>query len=61
MEYRTVVEITAEDYIEEQQLLEKFPEAVWINLTGASTMFYLAENRKQEVIEFIQELEERGK
>ena len=59
MKQRTVVEITAENYIEEQLLLEKFPEAVWINLTGR-TKFYLNENTKEEVVDFIQECEERG-
>jgi hypothetical protein len=59
MKQRTVVEITAENYIEEQLLLEKFPEAVWINLTGR-TKFYLNENTKEDVVDFIQEYEERG-
>ena len=59
MKQRTVVEVTAENYIEEQLLLEKFPEAVWINLTGR-TKFYLDENSKEEAIDFIQECEERG-
>jgi hypothetical protein len=59
MKQRTVVEVAAESYIEEQLLLEKFPEAVWINL-GGSTIFYLDENSKQDVIDFIQECEERG-
>ena len=59
MKQRTVVEITAESYIEEQLLLEKFPEAVWINLTGR-TKFYLNESSKEDVIDFIQECEERG-
>lgn len=59
MKQRRVVEITAESYIEEQLLLEKFPEAVWVNLTGR-TKFYLDEVREEEVIEFMQECEERG-
>ena len=59
MEQRTVIEITAESYIEEQLLLEKFPEAVWLNLSG-NTRFYLPESSKEEVVSFIEECEERG-
>ena len=59
MRQRTVIEVTAENMIEEQMLLEKFPEAVWINLSGR-TKFYLPENREDDVTSFIQECEERG-
>jgi hypothetical protein len=59
MKQRRVVEITAESYIEEQILLEKFPEAVWINLGGSTIKFYLNEDRQEDVIKFIQECEER--
>ena len=47
MRQRTVVEITAENHIEEQLLLEEYPEAVWVNLDG-NTRFYLPEDRKIE-------------
>ena len=59
MRQRTVVEVQAESYIEEQLLLEKFPEALWFNLSG-NTMFYLPESSKEEVSSFIEECEERG-
>jgi hypothetical protein len=59
MKQRTVVEIQAENYIEEQLLLERFPEAIWINLSG-NTMFFLPEDMQEEVVSFIQECEERS-
>ena len=59
MRQRTVVEITAENHIEEQLLLEEYPEAVWVNLDG-NTRFYLPEDRKIEVVMFVDECEERG-
>jgi len=59
MKQRTVVEVQAESYIEEQLLLEKFPEAIWFNLSG-NTMFYLPEDTKEEVTSFIKECEERS-
>jgi len=59
MRQRTVVEVTSENNIEEQLLLEEYPEAVWINLDG-NTRFFLPEDRKEDVKTFVQECEERG-
>jgi len=59
MRQRTVIEVTSENNIEEQMLLEEYPEAVWVNLDG-NTRFYLPEYRKEDVEKFVQECEERG-
>jgi hypothetical protein len=58
---KEVIQITTENHIEEQYILEKFPEAVWFNLTGR-TNFYLptGESYKTEVESVILEWEERN-
>jgi hypothetical protein len=61
---RSVIEIEVESHIEEQYILEKFPESVWISPAGfgVSTRFYLPYNEMTqiEVEQAIQEWEERG-
>ena len=61
MKMKTVIQITSETDIEEQYLLEKFPEAVWFNL-GGRTNFYLpdGEEYRTEVEVAILEWEERN-
>lgn len=61
MKMKEVIQITTENNIEEQYILEKFPEAVWFNLTGR-TNFYLpsSESYKTEAEEVISEWEERN-
>ena len=61
MKMKSTIQVTTESDIEEQYILEKFPEAVWVNLTGR-TMFFLPENEgnRTEVEEAITEWEERG-
>jgi len=58
---KSTIQVTTESDIEEQYILEKFPEAVWVNLTGR-TMFFLPENEgnRTEVMEAITEWKERG-
>jgi len=58
---KLTIQVTTESNVEEQYILEKFPEAVWVNLTGR-TMFFLPDNEgnRIEVEEVIQEWEERG-
>jgi hypothetical protein len=55
MEARKVIEVQAENYIEEQILLEAFPEAVWFTGVG-NTRFYLDEYMEEEVNEKIREM-----
>jgi len=61
MKMKSTIQVTTESDIEEQYILEKFPEAVWVNLTGR-TMFFLPENEgnRTEVMEAITEWKERG-
>jgi len=61
MKMKSTIQVTTESDIEEQYILEKFPEAVWVNLTGR-TMFFLPENEgnRTEVEEAITEWKERG-
>lgn len=61
MKMKSTIQVTTESDIEEQYILEKFPEAVWVNLTGR-TMFFLDNNEmnKEEVKQAINEWEERG-
>ncbi len=62
MEMRETVEISVDNQIEEQYILEKFPEAVWVSPAGfgTTTRFFLPSNRSSDVREAIQEWEERG-
>ena len=55
MKAKKVIEIQAETYIEEQLLIEEFPEAIWFTGVG-NTRFYLPEYMEEEVEEKIQEL-----
>jgi len=61
MKMKSVIQITSENDIEEQYILEKFPEAVWFNLRGI-THFYLpdGEEYRTEVEAAILEWEERN-
>ena len=61
MKMKHVIQITTESEIEEQYILEKFPEAVWVSLTGR-TNFYLPahENYITDVESAILEWKERG-
>lgn len=54
MKAKKVIEIQAENYIEEQLLIEAFPEAVWFTGVG-NTRFYLPYSMKEDVKEKILE------
>ena len=54
MQAKKVIEIQAESYIEEQLLMDAFPEAVWFGGVG-NTRFYLPYNRKEDVQKKIRE------
>lgn len=65
MKMRKVIEIEVDSYNEEQYILEKFPEAVWISpagVSGGGTRFFLPESEEYgiEVEEAITEWEERN-
>jgi hypothetical protein len=60
MKHKIVIEIITESVQEEQSMINEFPEAWWVpTQKRGHTTFYLPENRKQEVIDFITELENR--
>jgi thioredoxin-related protein len=59
MNTKEVIEIQAEDYIEEQLLVEAFPEAVWFTGVG-NTRFYLPTYMKEEVNQKMEEWEEKS-
>ncbi len=58
MKVRNVIEIKTEDYIEEQFILEKFPEALWFNYTG-NIMFYLPNYLEDEVNKAVEYIERK--
>ncbi len=55
MEARKVIEVQAENYIEEQLFMEAFPEAIWFTGVG-NTRFYLPYYMKDEVKEKMREM-----
>lgn len=64
MKMKSVIEIEVDSYTEEQYILEKFPEAVWISPAGVGaggTRFYLPDNEgyRTDVETAILEWEER--
>lgn len=59
MESREVIEIQAENYIEEQLLLEEYPEAVWFTGVG-NTRFYLPYFMKDEIEKKIKKMRKEG-
>lgn len=59
MKAKEVIEIQAENYIEEQLLMEEFPEAIWFVGVG-NTRFYLPYYMKEEVQEKIEEMRKEG-
>jgi len=60
MQTKKVIEIQAESYIEEQLLMDAFPEAVWFGGVGP-TRFYLPYNRKDDVKDKMNEWRDEGK
>jgi hypothetical protein len=53
---RKVFEIQAETYLEEQYLLTRFPESVWIpGVRGAFATFYIPESKTKLVENAINE------
>ena len=55
MKRRVVIEVESESHMEEQLLLEAYPEAVWFTGVG-NTRFYLPEYMEEEIEEKINEM-----
>lgn len=49
MKRRVVIELESESYMEEQFLLDRFPDAVWLNM-GGQTKFYMDIDDKERVL-----------
>jgi len=47
------IELTAETYIEEQNILASFPGAIWIKLSENRTKFYIKYDRFAQVKKFL--------
>jgi hypothetical protein len=56
MKAKKVIEIQTDSYIEEQLMVEAFPEAVWLTGIG-NTRFYLPEYMEEEVNDKIKQME----
>lgn len=56
MKKRLVIELTAENYIEEQDILGRFPDAIWIKLDENRTKFYINKKSGVEVEKFLYEM-----
>ena len=57
MKRRVVIEVESESYLEEQFLLDRFPNAVWLNM-GGQTRFYMDIDEKEQVLEALTEWKE---
>lgn len=55
MKVRHMIEITAETYNEEQEVLERFPDSIWIKLNENRTKFYIKKDQDSEVRKFLVE------
>ena len=60
MKQKSVIQITTESYEEEQHILSKFPEAVWISLKPGKTLFHLPFSQYNEVVTTIDEWEKQN-
>lgn len=56
MKVKQVIEITAESYLEEQNIMGRFPDAIWIKLDENRTKFYINKDRERDVEMFLQEM-----
>jgi len=55
MKMQKVIEITAESYLEEQCVLARFPDSIWINLGENRTKFYIKYEKLKEVQKFLKD------
>ncbi len=58
MKVKKVVQIITETYAEQQAIVGRFPDAVWISVGGMLSeqmLFYLPETKHHEIVEFMEE------
>ncbi len=58
MKVRKVVQITTDNYMEQQAIMGRFPDVVWMPVNGVMSKqisFYLPETKHNKVIEFMEE------
>ena len=60
MKRRVVIELESESYLEEQFLIDRFPDATWLN-QGGNTTFYISIDDNDRVLKAITEWEEMEK
>ena len=60
MKYKMCYEVIADNYLEEQFLLSKFPDSIWF-ITEKNTRFYIPKQHKTELVNAIGEWKERKK
>jgi hypothetical protein len=61
MQVRKVIEIQAETYFEEQSILNKFPDSVWIpSVRGLFATFYIPETKAKIIDKFLEEQKKKG-
>jgi len=60
MKVKRVVEVTTSSYQEEQFILSRFPESLWFPFYE-KRKFYIDEDRFQEVVDAVEEFNERSK
>lgn len=58
MRVKEVIEIQTETYLEEQYILDKFPEAVWVSGVRNYATFYLPKSREKVVSKVLKEWDE---
>jgi hypothetical protein len=56
MKVKQVIEIMAESYLEEQNIMGRFPDAIWIKLDENRTKFYINKDKERDVEMFLQEM-----
>lgn len=52
MKSKVVIQMTAENYIEEQILLKEFPESIWLKL-NEKTIFLIPYEKMENVVEMM--------
>ena len=60
MKYKMCYEVVADNYVEEQFLLSRFPDSIWF-ITENNTRFYISKKYKNELVDAIGEWKERKK
>ena len=58
MKYKTCYEVIAENYEEEQFLLNRFPDSIWF-ITEKHVKFFIPKQDKQKIVEAVGEWRQR--